>query len=164
MDGTEIRFVKEVTKNWKKSYNFRDFSRTKLSPYITIMNDLANQSSDLAMCSIWLMEKYYERYDLTTFYGQLCSTLLVPKPRKLNEASAVYTTLSTFVWILFLCFFLLSTILLNSISRMEKSLYRRESQYIDFTRALMETINTVTSHAVYRFPSGQKSLQILLSR
>ncbi|KAG4065154.1 hypothetical protein HA402_007551 [Bradysia odoriphaga] len=33
IDGTEIRFVKEVTKNWKKIYNFRDFSQTKLSPY-----------------------------------------------------------------------------------------------------------------------------------
>lgn len=163
MDGTEFRFVKDVTKNWKKTYKFRDFSRTKVSPYSIIMNDLSNRSSDLAMCSIWLLTKYYQSYDLTTFYDQPCLTFLVPKPKKLNEATSIYTALSTNVWMMFLCFFLLSSLLLNFFSKMEKRLFRRHSQYTDFSSALLETINTVTSHSVHRFPSSGP-VKILLAR
>lgn len=165
MDGTEFRFVHEVTKNWKKIYEFRDFSRTKISPYVTIMKDLLNRSSDLSACSIWLVEKHYISYDMTTFYDQTCSTFLVPKPKKLNEATAIYTALSTSVWSLFLCFLLLSSILLNLISKIEKALFQRVSQYTEFSRATLETINIATSHSVHRFPSnGKASIQILLTR
>lgn len=164
MDGTEFRFVKEVTKNWKKTYRFRDFSRTKAQPYTLIMQDLSNKTSDLAMCSIWFLEKYHKNYALTSFYDQLCATFLVPKPKKLNEATAIYKALSPSVWLLFLFFFLLSSVLLNCFSKMEKLLYQRDSQYLDFTRAVMETINTATSHSVHRFPIGQVPVKIILSR
>lgn len=164
MDGSEFRFVEDLTKNWKKSYNFRDFSRTKVAPYTFIMNDLSMNVSDMAMCSIWLIEKYYKSYDLTTFYDQNCATFLVPKPQKLNEASAIYKALDTSVWLLFLFFFLLSSILLNIISKMEKRLYERNSLYTDFTRAIMETLNTATSHSVHRFTNVQMSIKILLTR
>lgn len=166
MDGIEFRFVKEVTKNWKKIYNFRDFSRTKVSPYTLIMQDLTNNTSDLAMCSIWLLEKKYKKYDLTTFYEQHCSTLLVPKPQKLNEATAIYTALSPMIRILLLFFFFLSSLLLNFFSKMEKRLNRQDSQYTELSRALLETINTATSHSVHRF-SSQKDhvpVKILLIR
>lgn len=165
MDGTEFRLVKEVTKNWMKTFKFRDFSRTKSAPYKLIMSDLSNRSSDLAMCSIWLLEKYYESYDLTTFYDQQCATLVVPKPKKLHEATAIYTALNTHVWLLFLSFLLLSSIALNFISKMEKRFYQRESHYVDFTWTLIETVNVATSHSVHRFPSNsQVSLQIILIR
>lgn len=164
IDGTEYRFINEVTKNWNKTLNFRDFSRTKISPYLQVMNDLSNRSSDLAMCSIWMLGKYYRNYDLTTFYDQVCTTYLVPKPKKLNEASAIYTALNTSVWLLFLFFFLLSAILLTFISKLEKRLYRRESHYLEFTRALLETINIATSHSVHRFPNGQVAVKIILIR
>lgn len=130
-----------------------------------MMDDLTNRSSDLAMCSIRLTPKYYELYDLSTFYDQMCATFLVPKPVKLNEATAIYTALRRSVWLLFFCVLILSSILLNFISRVENRLYQRESQYIDFTTALMEIVNTGTSHPVHRFPSNDRlSIQILLIR
>lgn len=166
MDGTEIRFVKEMTKNWKKTFTFRDFSKTKVSPYRYVMNDLSNGTSDLAMCSIFILGKNHSRYDFTTFYEQICSTFLVPKPRKLNEATAIYTALSPFVRLLFLFLLVLWSLLLNFISKMEKRLYQRESRYTDVTSAVLETINTATSHSVHRFPSqnGQVPVKILLTR
>lgn len=166
IDGTEFRFVKEVTKNWKMTYKFRDFSRTKSSPYNHVMKDLTNKTSDLAMCSVWILGKNYMKFDFTTYYEQHCSVFLVPKPQKLNEATAIYTALGLTVRLMFAIFFILSSILLNFISKMEKLLYHRDSQYVDFVRAVMDTISIATSHSVDRFPSQKKQfpVKILLIR
>lgn len=166
MDGTEFRFVKEITKNWNRTYKFRDFSRTKVPPYTLIVNDLLNKTSDLGMCSIWVLVKNYKRLDRTTFFEQHCLTILVPKPKKLNEATAIYRALGPITrHLLFICF-CVSSILLNFFSKMEKRLYQRNSQYTEFSRAVLETINTATSHPVHRFPrgDGQAPVKILLSR
>lgn len=152
-----------MTKNWKKTYKFRDFSRTKVSPYSQVMQDLLNKTSDLAMCSVWILGKNYKTFDFTTFYEQHYTTFIVPKPRKRNEATAIYTALHPSVRWLLLLSFVLSCVLLNFISKMEKRLYQRSSQYTEFTRVVMETISAFTSHSVHRFP-GQVAAKILLSR
>lgn len=103
--------------------------------------------------------------DMSTFYEQYCITLLVPKPKKLNEATAIYTALSAFIWLLLFLFFFSSSLLLHFISKMEQRLYQRDCQYTDFSRAVLETVNTATSHSVHRFPSedAQIPVKILLT-
>lgn len=164
IDGTEFRFVQALTKNWKKSFNFRDFSRTNVSPYDMVMTDLSNKSADMSMCSIWLLQKYYRIFDLSTFYDQQCSTFLVPKPLKLNEATSIYMTLDSTVWFLFLFFFLLSSVLLYTIAKMEEQLYDKTSVFTDLTRSFLETIGMAASHPVGRIPRDQTSVKILLTR
>lgn len=164
MDGIEFRLVREVTKKWKKTFKLRDFSKVKINPYLSILLDLSNKTSDIAMCSLWLIEDIYKQYDLSTFYEKQCLVLLVPKPMKLNEATAIYTTLDTPVWLLFLFFFVLSTVLLNWIAKMEQNFNESSSVFTDLTFTIMETINTATSHSVVRFPTDQTSVKILLIR
>lgn len=164
MDGVEFRVVREVTKKWKKNFKFRDFERVKINPYVSILNDLSNKSSDMSMCALWLIEDIYKQHDLSTFYEKQCLTLLVPKPRKLHEATAIYTTLERHVWLIFFFFFLLSIVLLNKIAKIEKLLNESDSIFTDFSVTVMETINTATSHSVARFPDDQISVKIVLIR
>ncbi len=164
MDGIEFRFVRELTKNWKKTFTFRDFSLVKSNPYSAILNDVANNTSDLSMCALWIIEDIYKEYDLSSFYVKQCVTFLVPKPIKLHEATAIYTTLGTYVWLLFLFAFLLSIVLLNKIAKFEKCLNDSDSDFTDFSVTVLETVNAATSHAVTRFPNNQTSVKILLIR
>lgn len=164
MDGIEFRFVREVTKNWKKSFQYRDYSRVKGNPYVSILEDLSNDTSDMSMCALWLLGDTYEHYDLSTFYAKQCLTFLVPKPIKLHEATAIYTTLGTHVWLLFLFVCLLSIVLLNNIAKIEKQLNNSDSIFTDLSVTVMETINTATSHSVARFPDNQLSVKIVLIR
>lgn len=165
MDGTEFRFVKDITRNWQKTFNLRDSSRTNHSPYEVLPNDLLNGTSDMAMCSIWLLEKNYKRFDLTTFYDEMCSTFLVPKPKKLNEAIAIYTALQKYVWMLFLSVLLMSIIALSLITKIERSLSIENARQIDLSHAILETIAIVSSLPIYRLPSNsQVSAKILLIR
>lgn len=164
MDGIEFRFVREVTKNWKKTYKFRDFARVKINPYVAILDDLANKSSDMSMCALWIIDDIYNRYDLSTFYVKQCVMFLVPKPMKLPEATAIYTTLDTHVWLLFLFAFLLSIISLNNIAKLEKRLNDSDSDFTDLTVTVFEAVNAATSHSVTHFPNDQTSVKILLIR
>lgn len=164
MDGTDFRFVKEVTKKWKKTFSLRDLSRTKRPPYVVILEDLSSNLSDLAMCNPWITAENYILYDFTTFYDAECSTFLVPKPRKLNEATSIYTALNTYVWLLFLSLFLLATISLNIISKIEKRLYRRESKYIHFPKVLLETIRVTLLQPAQFLSKSRLSLRILMTR
>lgn len=164
MDGIEYRVVREVTKNWKKSFKFRDFSRVKSNPYAAILDDVANKSSDMSMCALWIIEDIYKHYDLSTFYVKQCVMFLVPKPMKLHEASAIYTTFDTYVWLLLLFAFLLSIVLLNNMAKSERSLNDSDSVFTDLTVTVLETVNAATSHSVTHFPNDQISVKILLIR
>lgn len=164
MDGIEYRFVRELTKNWRKTFQFRDFSRVKTNPYAAILNDLANKSTDLSMCALWIIDDTYAKYDLSTFYVRQCVLSLVPKPMKLHEASAIYTTLDSFVWLIFLLAFVLYIVLLNSTAKLEKCLNDSDSVFTDFTVTVLEAINAATSHSVTHFPNDQISVKIVLIR
>lgn len=164
MDGTEFRFIKEVTKNWKKTFNFRDFSLVKQNPYVAILRDLSTDETDMSMCALWFMADTYKLYDMSTFYEDQCLLLLVPKPMKLNEATAIYTTLDKYVWLLAFFFFLWSIVSLNVVAKMESELNGSTSAFVDFAVTVMETVSAATSHSVTRFPTHQLSVKIILMR
>ncbi|XP_037045738.1 uncharacterized protein LOC119081103 [Bradysia coprophila] len=162
MDGTEFRFVQEMTKNWNKTFKFRDFSLVKYNPYVAILDDLASRDSDMSMCALWLIEDTYKRFDLSTFYEDQCLVLLVPKPMKLNEATAIYTTLHAYVWLLVLFFFLWYIVSLNVVAKIESQLNGSTSAFVNFAVTVIETISAATSHSVTRFPNDQLSVKIIL--
>ncbi|KAJ6642098.1 hypothetical protein Bhyg_07044 [Pseudolycoriella hygida] len=163
MDGLEYRLMHEITKSWKKNFKFRDFTKVKINPYAKILDDLSNESSDMAMCALWLVEDINRNFDLSTFYVNQCLTFLVPKPIKLNEATAIYTTLHSYVWLLFSFFLLLSIFLLNNIAKIEKRLNGSDSVFTDITVTVIETLNTATSHSVVHFPYNQTSVKLVLT-
>lgn len=124
-----------------------------------MFEDLANDTADLA-CSIWLMLEYANEYDLSTFHSHECITFLVPKPKRLSEITAIYTTLSAQVWLVFgLCFFSTGVLMWSSarIQTMERNIYA------NFSRTFLELMNIATSHGVGYFPT-QHSINILLTR
>lgn len=124
-----------------------------------MFEDLDNHTADIAMCSVWLTE-YENRFDLSTHHHHECATLLVPKPKKLSEITAIYTTLSSQVWLIFAFCFAATGMLMWSSARIETG---QRTVYGNFSRTFLEMINITTSHGVGHFPR-QNSIKILLIR
>lgn len=124
-----------------------------------MFDDLVNHTADIAMCSVWLTE-YEKRFDLSTYHSHECATLLVPKPKKLSEITAIYTTLSSQVWLIFAFCFTVTGILMWSSARIETV---QRTVYVNFGRTFLEMINITTWHGVSHFPT-QHSITILLMR
>lgn len=121
--------------------------------------DLLNHSADIAMCAVWLSDHGY-KYDLTTFHSHECHSMLVPKPTKLNEATAIYTTLSYPVWIVFGFWFIMTGFLLWGIAKTKILIKNR---YISLIRSFLDITNVATSHGLDNFPD-QNSVKVVLLR
>lgn len=148
-----------MTKNWKIIYNLRDLETASEPLYTILFNDLNNNTADIVMCSIWL-SPYENKYDLSTFHELECGTLLVPRPKRLSEFTAIYTTLSGQVWLVFgICFFATGFSLWGS-ARIE---IVERTVYMNVSRTFLEVMNIATSHGVRNFPR-QRSIKLLLLR
>lgn len=125
-----------------------------------MFKDLQNHTADLAMCSIWI-SFFDNTFDASSFYSHECNTLMVPKPKRLSEITAIYTTFSGQVWLTFglFCFatgiFLWGSAITGIVDK---------SVYVNITRAFLEITNIATLHGVHIFPRQQSSIKILLMR
>lgn len=164
LDGVEYRIIRAVTRGWKTSVVRRDISATVPNPWKTIMTDIADNRTDMGICSMWMNAKRADQFDLSTFYDFQCHKFLVPRPTRLNEATAIYRTLSLAVWILFLCFFLVTGLLLMALSRIDTINSAADaSMFNNFTRSMLEIVNIATGHGVNTIPK-QHSINVLLIR
>lgn len=136
----------------------RDESKTGISPWITMFDDLENHTADLAMCSIWV-SVFKDQYDVSSYYNHACNTLIVPMPKRLSEITAIYTTFSGEVWLTFgLLFFATGILLWGS------AMIGKQTVYVNVTRSLLEIMNIATSHGVDIFRTQRTSIKILLMR
>lgn len=165
----EYRIIRAATKGWRTWLVRRDFSATVPNPWKQIMTDIADNLTDMGICSMWMNAKRADQFDLSTFYDFQCIKLLVPRPTRLNAASAIYRTFAVDVWCVFLFFCLITGLLLMSLSRIDYTIIycdkaaRAVPKYNNFTRAIMEIMNIATGHGVNKIPT-QHSLNVLLIR
>lgn len=160
-DGIEYHLVREVVKNWKIKYILRDVSKTGINPLITTFDDLKNDTADLALCSLWSV--LGDDYDISTYYNHECNTLMIPKPKRLSEMTAIYRTLSGYVWLTFGFFFFATGILLR-VSGMVCTYVKGIAYYADVSNAFLDVMKIATSHGVDSFSRHQSSTKILLMR
>lgn len=99
LDGIEYRIIKEISKSWKLHVNRRDYSENISNPWSTVIEDVVQDYSDLAMCSIWQKNTNYSVIDFSHEYSSLCATFLVPKPTLINPATYLFLPLNRLVWI-----------------------------------------------------------------
>lgn len=175
LDGVEYRIIQAVARDWNITFVRRDFSSTVPNPWKTIMTDISDNVTDMGICSVWMDANRADSFDLSTYYDFQCHKFLVPRPIRLNEATAIYRTFNTAVWLLFLCVFLVTGVLLMTLSRMEPeandfddgglTTVRRRPSAIhgNFIRSMLEMMNIATGHGVNRIPK-QHSLNVLLIR
>lgn len=158
--GIEYRLVEEVIKNWKARYILRDESKTGISPWITMFDDMINRTADIALCSIWI-SAFDDKYDVSEYYNHECSTLMVPKPTRLSEMTAIYKTMTAEVWVSFGFFFFATGILLWSIAIVGIG---ERTAYVNISRAFLDIMNIATSHGIAIPRRQQRSMKILLMR
>lgn len=125
--------------------------------------DLGNQSSQLVICNVWLHWWHVAKWDMTNYFDYHCNTWVAPKPTKFNEATAVYRTLSSDVWMGYGFFFFLTVAMLAKISQIESKFTKTEIKLSHFERCFLEATNTATAHATAQCPQ-QLSIRILLLR
>lgn len=160
-DGIEYQLVREVVKNWKIKFILRDELKTGINPLTTMFDDLKNDTADIALCSLWSVLD--DSYDISTYYNHECNTLMIPKPQRLSEITAIYTTLSGYVWLSFGLFFFATGTLLRMTGMIcigvEKNTY-----YAKMSTAFVDVMSIATSHGVSSFWKHQSSAKVLLTR
>lgn len=114
----------------------------------------------MRMCSVWLTELDYYKFDMSAFHNHECYTLLTPKPVKLSEVTAIYKTFSAQIWIVFGICLMSTGLLLWIIARAEAT---KTTVYTSLSRTFLEVIHIATAHGVGTFPK-QQSINILLIR
>lgn len=159
-DGIEYRLVREVIKNWNVTHILQDESKTGISPWIKMFDDLENHQADLSMCSIWV-SVFKDQYDVSSYYNHACNTLIVPMPKRLSETTAIYTTFSGEVWITFGVLFLTTGLLLWASAMI--GIVKRTA-YVHLSRSFLEIMNIATSHGVEILQTQKISIKILLMR
>lgn len=163
-DGIQYRMLKEIAKPWPIAHNKCDFSSTIRVPWNTVLSNVDNEISDLAMCSIW-MNKPLSQYDTSTYFDLQCGTFLVPKPKFVNPASYLYLSINANGWygfagsliVMSLCFWIFTKIGKTFIGTW------RDLVYDDFSRSLLDAIDMATCHGLAIYPK-QHSMKFLVNR
>lgn len=143
--GIEYLFVHDVSKIWNKEIHISKYY------WEGVRNHLINNTADIGLCSMWITQDHFARFDMSTYFDFQCITLLVPKPVPMNEATFVYKSLTGPVWIYFSMTFIGMGLLLNYFTKLglRLGLYENlhgSTVYVDLTRSFLEIINTVSAH------------------
>lgn len=164
MDGIEYRLVQEVARNWNVLSVHRDYSENVKDPWLNITNDIIDDLIDMGMCSIWLDAERDMKFDLSTYYDHQCTTMVVPKPCRLNEVTDIYLPFRKWVWVFFLCSAVVTSLLLTYMAKVGAKMDRRyQAVFAEGSRTVLEIVSTATSHGVH-FNPKQTSINILLIR
>lgn len=163
-DGIQYRMLQEIAKTWKIEHRKCDFSNTVSLPWKEVLNNVNDDLSDLAMCSIW-MDQPRPKYDTSTYFDLQCGTFLVPKPKALNPAAYLYLSLNSNDW----CGFGVSLIIMTMCFTMFTKIGRRLNDswkdyvYNDLTRSSIDALNIVTNHGLAKSPV-ENTMRLLVNR
>ncbi|XP_037052444.1 uncharacterized protein LOC119085982 [Bradysia coprophila] len=164
-DGLEFRILSEITHPWTIQPTKCDISQTISDPWSTVLKNVNNGTTDLAMCSVWLNLKSNDFYDATNYIDYQCGTFLVPKPTLVNPAAYLYMSLSRNVWMAFLFSFISTSIIMTLTARTGKRFLKKswnDKLYIDFSRSFLDSMNVATLHGIEKFPK-QDSIKSLFT-
>lgn len=90
----------------------------------------------------------------------------VTKPKLVNPAAYLYMSLNKDVGIAFIVSLILVSMILTLIARTGKRILQKswkDTNYIEWTRSVMDSLNVATSHGVEKFPK-QDSMKALFTR
>lgn len=153
--------MRDITKNWNVKSNVFNASRVYDDPYVVILGDLTDKTSDLTLCSIWLNLPHIIDFDLGAPYDNICCTLLAPLPNIMNEIETVYKSLGGIVWIVYISCFVLTGIILKLMTKIHV-----RDLHISLGHIFMDLLSISTSHGIVQLPnnSGMKLIIIRYAR
>lgn len=112
-----------------------------------VLADVEDHSANVGMCSVWLTEDKYKRFDVTKYFSRLCGTFLVPKPALITHASYIYLPLSRLLWFLIFGILLVTTVLYYLLYRHWESSHSGD-RFENLSRAFLDVINIATAHGL----------------
>lgn len=150
----------EVTKYWNVNINIHKVNGSVSAPHRDIINLIQNGQADIGLCSLWLIERHYNSVDLSIPYEEIFVNFLVPMPTLINDAAAIYNSLSMGVWFtLIFCLLLLGVLLTIITKYMLKKAEKRNS----LTEYIFYLVGIVTGHVVHYSPQNA-SMRYLFMR
>lgn len=121
--------------------------------------DINRGKSDVGFCSLWMIERNFKLADLSLPYTITSSTLLVPIPTLIDDAAAIYYSLSRGVWLTYLLCLLLSGILLKVITKNQFNCDERKTTFVEY---MFYLIGISTGHCINYWPRDTLIRQILI--
>lgn len=156
MDGIEYRIFLEISKHWNAKLNLqKNHPIGNWDPYEAIRAEVANKTSDMAMCSLWLNYEHHHSFDLSSFIDRQCITFLVPVQKLISEGSTIYISLSGAVWALYIGTCVIAGILLIILAKIyfQRMNVGYEIECFDFlSECYLDLVNIASAHGIQRFP------------
>lgn len=162
-DGVEYRCLKEITKNWKIEFNLNN---NLLDSWQKTISDTINNISDISMCSVWQNIDNFNFMDLSLYIDHQCITFVVPKPLPIPQATFIYLSFNSTVWIVFIFTLITTTMLLNVLTLIRNKLKIeniKSSKFVRLSTSLTEIVNSATSHEISNIPKNVPIRILLIS-
>lgn len=148
-DGIDYRIFKEVTKHWNVSMNIHIATTNGSSPYRDMIKSVQNSRSNIALCSIWLIPRHLKVVDMSIPYEEISVNFLVPMSALIDDAAAIYYSLSKEVWLTYTFCLLFLSVFLTAIT---KSKFNRNDKRKCLTEYMFYLVEIATGHGVHYSP------------
>lgn len=169
-DGTEYRFFTEIVKEYTLEIVLHSYTSNAWD--LNTVKDLNSTRCDLVLCSLWITQRRYNKFDISMYYDFQCGTFLVPKPSIINAALYVYLPLTNYVWFGIFISFVLTGICVTALSRVgqrqrmiprknQKTVYWN-SVYNQITRSYLEMFSSTTGHGIHVMPNKTRIKLLLM--
>lgn len=153
--------MKEITRNWNVKVFDRYFLFKRGKSWSQICDDVEAETTDTGLCSMWQNIESYNRMDLSNYFGYLCNTFLVPKPRPITQVSYLYIPLSTTVWWTTIGTLLVTAFLYYILYRVLLQKHTQDDRLEVFCRTMLDIISISTSHGIPKI-ANRISIQLLV--
>jgi hypothetical protein len=106
LDGIEMKIFLEISRRLNFTWRLQEPPETNKwgqkfengSWSGGILGALVEGRADVGFCLLWLVDSQASDVDLTFPWNAVCNTFLVPRPQRLNKASAVFLPFTLTLW------------------------------------------------------------------
>lgn len=141
-DGVEYRMVKEITKNFPVRFKIYFNQTDDMNLWDKVIHDVETKESDIALCSHWYLRVLARSVDVSSAYGQVCVTFLVPKPQILPETTYILQPLREHVWIVIMFSLILLSVLLHLIAKFYTEMGMPEHPYSSMVATALDMVQS----------------------
>ncbi|XP_017774906.1 PREDICTED: uncharacterized protein LOC108561471 [Nicrophorus vespilloides] len=168
-DGIEFRIIQHIMRKFKVEYQIfteKEREGRNESLYSIVKESVYNGSSDIAVCSHWMLSlgKYFSMYDTTFPYAQACITFLVPKPQPKPDSGFIFQPLQPTTWILMFTSSFTTTLILYGLGMYYKTVRNDPNPFANLVDSYLVIVRIFTLSGLNVFPKPSlRGIRIFLT-
>lgn len=159
-DGIDYRIFYEVAKYWIIKWNMIKPTSDGADPYRLMVDDLTAGVSDIALCRLWMTLRHHTLTDLGVTDDHQYVKFLAPLPTLVDDAAAIYSSLSLGLWITYGVCLTFIGILLTFLTKIDARTGKSNKNLL--AHNYLYLISIATNHGIRNLPKRLHIRYILL--